>query len=114
MKRKTDLGRSLALMQEQMRLIGMPPPLAKPSRGRPRKQEPVVTMFRNRLRAGNVDQTWFRERALIQRGWGRANVPSDRTIRRAIGRYYEQLRWENGVVTEESAAQVLRAIAGQK
>lgn len=111
-----DGGDLYRLLHDHVKLATTPPPepQVKPSRGRPRKQEPVIAVFRDRLRAGQSDQLWLRERLQIQRGWSGANVPSDRTIKRAIGHLYQQLRWSDGVVTKDSVVKVLAQIVGQK
>jgi hypothetical protein len=89
------------------------PFVLKRSRGRPRKQEPVVILFLRRLREGATEQSWLRERNQIQRAWSGANPPHDRTIKRAIGPLYDRLRWVDGKVTAESAALVYDELIGQ-
>lgn len=83
-------------------------------RGRPPRQPEVLDIFRTRLRAGLTEQVWMRERRQIERAWSAANPPSDRTIKRAISKYYQRLQWKDGRVTGASALVILEAIAGQK
>lgn len=106
----------LALMMGQVSYLGQPAKRVRLAarRGRPRKQNIVLDIFRDRLKARSTQQLWMRERRHIQEAWRAPNIPDDRTIRRAVGQYYHRLEWEDGIVTTASALSILQEMVGQK
>lgn len=108
------IGLSYSLLKGQVEALGLSPKpvMAKPRRGRPREQEKVVRIFIRRLRSGTTDRSWMLERHAIVRAWTGPNVPSDRTIRRAVRRLHDLLRWRDGKLASESVANVIREVEG--
>jgi hypothetical protein len=79
--------------------------------GRPKKHAPILAAFCDRLRQRLTSSVWVREQNQLIRAWTRGDPPSSDTVKRAAKSHFNELRFIDGRVTDDSAEQVLRSLA---